>query len=88
MGRKTAVWVFQATNKRNSTEKTWTWLRKRKLNRETESPPITAQKKDSVKGKIDKTQQNKKCRLCGDRDETINHISESHNSAKRMVGWI
>ena len=23
---------------------------------------------------IDKTQQNSKCRLCGDRDETINHI--------------
>ena len=24
--------------------------------------------------RIDKTQQNNKCRLCGDRDETINHI--------------
>ena len=24
--------------------------------------------------RIDKTQQNSKCRLCGDRDETINHI--------------
>ena len=24
--------------------------------------------------RIDKTQQNRKCRLCGDRDETINHI--------------
>ena len=26
------------------------------------------------KAGIDKTQQNSKCRLCGDRDETINHI--------------
>ena len=26
------------------------------------------------KARIDKTQQNSKCRLCGDRDETINHI--------------
>ena len=26
-----------------------------------------------IKVKIDKTQQNSKCRLCGDRDETINH---------------
>ena len=26
------------------------------------------------KARIDKTQQNGKCRLCGDRDETINHI--------------
>ena len=27
-----------------------------------------------VKAKIDKTQQNSKCELCGDRDEVINHI--------------
>ena len=27
-----------------------------------------------VKPNIDKTQQNSKCRLCGDRDKTINDI--------------
>ena len=27
-----------------------------------------------IKVRIDKTQQNSKCRLCGDRDETFNHI--------------
>ena len=27
-----------------------------------------------IKARIDKNQQNSKCRLCGDRDETINHI--------------
>ena len=27
-----------------------------------------------MKAKIDKTQQNSKCRSCGDRDEMINHI--------------
>ena len=27
-----------------------------------------------IKARIDKTQQNSKCRLCGDRDETTNHI--------------
>ncbi len=27
-----------------------------------------------IKARIDKTQQNSKCRLCGDRDETINYI--------------
>ena len=27
-----------------------------------------------IKAMIDKTQQNSKCRLCGDRDETLNHI--------------
>ena len=27
-----------------------------------------------IKAGIDKTEQNSKCKLCGDRDETINHI--------------
>ena len=27
-----------------------------------------------INARIDKTQQNSKCRLCGDRDETIDHI--------------
>ena len=31
-------------------------------------------KEQTVKEKIDKTQQNRKCRLCGDRDKMINHI--------------
>ena len=35
------------------------------------------------KARIDKTQQNSKCRLCGDRDETINHISECSKSAQK-----
>ena len=29
---------------------------------------------DHIKARIDKTQQNSKCRLCDDKDETINHI--------------
>ena len=37
-----------------------------------------------IKARIDKTQQNSKCRLCGDRDETINHIiSESSKLAQK-----
>ena len=59
-------------------EKTWTWQRKVKLNRETESLFMAAQSKairsKYVKARIDKTQQNCRCWLCGDRDETINHI--------------
>ena len=46
--------------------------------RETESLLIAAQdnaiRTNHIKARIDKTQQNSKCRLCGDRDETINHI--------------
>ena len=61
-----------------SHEKTWTWLRKGNLKREIESLLISAQNNDKrtnhIKARIDKTQQNSKCRLCGDRDETINHI--------------
>ena len=61
-----------------SQEKTWTWLRKGNLKRETETLLIAAQdntiRTNHIKARIDKTQQNNKCRLCGDRDETINHI--------------
>ena len=58
--------------------KTWTWLRKGNFKRETESLLIAAQdnaiRTNHIKARIDKTQQNSKCRLCGDRDETINHL--------------
>ena len=61
-----------------SHKKTWTWLRKGNLKKETESLLITAQdnaiRTNHIKARIDKMQQNSKCRLCGDRDETINHI--------------
>ena len=37
-----------------------------------------------IKARIDKLQQNSKCRLCSDRDETINHIiSESSKLAQK-----
>ena len=29
---------------------------------------------NNINARIDKTQQNSKCRLCGDREETITHI--------------
>ena len=58
--------------------KTWVWQRKGNLKRETEFLLIAAQNNtiriNHIKARIDKTQQNSKCRLCGDRDETINHI--------------
>ena len=58
--------------KPNHQTKTWTWLRKGNLKRETESLLIAAQnnaiRTNNIKARIDKTQQNGKCRLCGDRD--------------------
>ena len=54
------------------------WLKKGNFKRETESLPIAAQDNairiNHIKTRIDKTQQNSKCMLCDDRDETINHI--------------
>ena len=78
-------------------QKTWTWLRKENLKRETESLLMTAQdnaiRTNHIKVRIDKTHQNSKCRLCGDRDETINHIiSECGKLAqeeyKTRLDWV
>ena len=61
-----------------SLDETLTWLRKGNFKRKTESLLISAQnnaiRTNNIKARIDKTQQNSKCRLCGDRDETTNHI--------------
>ena len=52
--------------------------KKGNLKRETESLLIASQdnaiRTNNIKARIDKMQQNSKCRLCGERDETINHI--------------
>ena len=65
-----------------------TWLRNRNLKRETEYLLIAAQnnaiRTNYIKVRIHKTQQNSKCRLCGDRDETINHkITEYSKLAQK-----
>ena len=57
-----------------SDEKTLAWLWKGNLQWEAESLPIAAQNAIYIKTRIDKTQENSRCRLCGERDETINHI--------------
>ena len=78
MGRKKLYGRFKRRINNISHDKTWTWLRKGNFERETESLLIAAQINavwtNHIKARIDKTQQNSKCRLCGDRDETINHI--------------
>ena len=56
----------------------WMWLKKAGLKRETESLIMAAQEQairtNLIKSKIDKSQQESKCRMCGDSDESINHI--------------
>ena len=71
-----------------SHEKNWTWLRKENFKREAESLLIAAQnnaiRTNHIKASINKTQNNSKCRFCGDRDETINHvISECNKLAQK-----
>ena len=71
-----------------SHEKTWMWQRKGNFMREIESLLIAAQnnavRSNHIKARIDKTQQNSKCRLCDDRDETTNHlISECNKLAQK-----
>ena len=80
-----------------SHDKTWTWLRKGNFKWETEylliAPQNSAIRTNHSNARIDKTQQNSKCRLCGDRDEIINHlISEcsklSQKEYKARHDWV
>ena len=71
-----------------SHDKTRTWLRQGNFKRETESLLMAAQnsaiRTNHIKARIDKTQQNSKCKLWGDRDKTINHmISECNKLAQK-----
>ena len=101
--RKELFGQFKRLINNISYQKTWTWRRKGNLKRETESLLIAAQdnaiRTNRIKARIDKTQQNSKCRLCGDRDETINHIisecsklaqkecKSKHNWVGKVVHW-
>ena len=94
MGRKTNVWIFQAEI---SHEKPWTCLWKGNLKRETESLSIAAEtnsiRTTFIKAKIDKMWQNNKCRLCGDKNETINYIKDEcsklvQNEYKTSHDWV
>ena len=77
-GEKQLYGRFKQLISNISHKKTWTCLRKGNFKRETEYLLITAQsnaiRTNHIKAGIDKTQQNSKCKFCGDRDETINHI--------------
>ena len=87
MGTKTTVWIFQATNKQNFTREDMDMAKKRKPRERSwiSFKNSTKQPHDYVKAKIDQTQQNSKCRLSGERDETIYHIiSECWKLAQKV----
>ena len=56
-----------------SHDKTWKWLRKGNFKRETESL-LMAEQNSAIRTNHIKARIDSKCRLCGDRDKTINHI--------------
>ena len=80
-----------------SHKKTWMRLRKGNSKGETDSLLIAAQnnviRTNHIKARIDKKQQNNKCWLCGDRDETVNYIKSecsklSQKEYKIRHGWV
>ena len=75
----------------------WNWLRNAGLKRGTESMIMATQEQairtNIIKAKIDKAQEESKCRMCGQVDETVNHIiSECSKLAqkeyKRRHVWV
>ena len=75
----------------------WLWLKHGNLKRETESLILAAQEQairtNAIKAYIDKSQEQSKCRKCGERDETVNHlVSECSKMAqreyKRRHDWV
>ena len=64
------------------------WLKGTGIKRETESLILAAQEQairtNVIKAKIDNTWEESKCRMCGNVDETVNHIvSECNMLAQR-----
>ena len=75
-------------------EKTWTLLRKKtsreEMNLFSQNDAI---RNDYMNAKNDNTQQNSKCRLCGDKYETVNHIVSkcsklAQKEYKTMRDWL
>ena len=76
-----------------SHEKTWTWLRKGNLKRETDSPNCSSKQRHKNQSYQSENPQNSKCKLCADREKTINHvISECSKLVQKEYesrhGWV
>ena len=69
---------FVRQTKEAGNQDRWQWLQNGNLRCETESLIFAAQEQairiNVIKGKIDKSQEQTKCRMCSKADETINHI--------------
>ena len=74
---------FVQQTKEVGNQEKWQWLQNGTLKRETENLIFAAQI-NVMKTKVDKSQEQRKCRMCSRADETINHIvSECPKLAQR-----
>ena len=77
MWNNSTIWTFQAINKRSLSRENLNAAKKGKPHERNLFSSDSSSKqhyKDYEKTKPEDTQQNSKCRLCGDRYETMNHI--------------
>ena len=69
---------FARQNEDQRNDETWTWLKEGKLKKETESLVTAAQdqaiRTSYVKATIDRSQEDAKCRMCKQNNETISRI--------------
>lgn len=75
-------------NTEKKDEKSWEWLKKGELKKETEGLLMAAQdqalRTNSIRSKIDNQDVSPNCRMCGIREETVSHIvSECHKLAQK-----
>lgn len=94
---------FATQSKDQRNDETWTWLKEGKLKRETESFIIAAQDQAIrtiyIKAMIDRSQDDPKCRMCKQNNETMSHIvsgspklaqkeyKKRHDNVARAVHW-
>ena len=89
MGKKQHYGRFNRLINTTSHQKTWTWLRKENLQRETKSLLIAAQnnaiRTNDIKARRDRTQQNIKFTLCNDRRNYQSHNKQMQQSSTEGV---
>ena len=86
-----------------NTELTWSWLKNGELKKETEGTILAAQEQalrtNAIKAKIDHTITDSKCRLCKEKEETVDHLisgcskiaqtdyKQRHDKVATMLHW-
>ena len=94
---------YRDIEEKTDTEKRWLWMTKSDLKPETEALICAAQEQalrtNYIKHRIDHTAESDKCRICGEKGETVWHITSQctplaqkeykrrHDNVGRLVHW-